>query len=65
MNIANVNTKDMSSTKTKKDRKISIYDYLTAKKARGEKLSKLAEWMLSEEGKEGIFEIVDMKAVMK
>ena len=55
----------MSATKTKKDRKVSIYDYLTAKKARGEKLSKLAEWMLSEEGKEGIFEIVDMKAVKK
>lgn len=60
-----VNTKDMGATKTKKDRKVSIYDYLIAKKARGEKLSKLAEWMLSEEGKEGIFDIVDMKAVMK
>jgi hypothetical protein len=55
----------MGATKTKKDRKVSIYDYLIAKKARGEKLSKLAEWMLSEEGKEGIFDIVDMKAVMK
>ncbi len=55
----------MSVTKTKKDRKISIYDYLIAKKARGEKLNKLAEWMLSEEGKDGIFDIVDIKAVMK
>jgi hypothetical protein len=33
-------------------------------KAQG-KLSKIGEWILSEEGQKGIWEIVDMKAVMK
>ena len=40
------------------------YAHMRELKAQG-KLSKVGEWLLSEEGQEGLWEIADMKAIMK
>jgi hypothetical protein len=40
------------------------YAHMRELKAQG-KLSKAGEWILSEEGQAGLWEIADMKAIMK
>lgn len=44
---------------------MSMREYLMEEKRKGKKLSKIGEWLISDEGREGFARIVDMRAVLK
>lgn len=51
--------------KTNKDIERGSVALLLEKKARGEKLNKLGEWLLTPEGRNGLWNITDYRAILR
>lgn len=52
-------------SKKEKESSMTMREYLMEEKKKSKKLSKIGEWLISEEGREGLVKIIDMRAVLK